>query len=138
MIGVNTSRLYGGGAEVDVTETRRGVLNEAGALVQVEVTQNGQDYSDGRVTFEYSAAIVLDHFKPDHGPLYGGTEVLIFGSNFLNRSSLACRFGTAETAYVYASRWVNESAVVCISPSVLKAGPVNLEVSNSGAGRAAT
>jgi hypothetical protein len=138
MIGVNMSRLYGSGRNIEVYETRKGIQNEKGAIVQVEVTQNGQDYSESGVTFEYSAAIVIDRLDPSRGPLYGGTEVLVWGKNFKNLSSLACRFGTAESAHVYATRFVNTSAVICISPPVLKPGPVELEVSNSGGGKAST
>lgn len=135
-MGVDTSGLSGSGSTVEVEETRKGVMNEGGAIVALEVTQNGQDYSDSRVLFEYSAAMVVEALVPAHGPVYGGTEVLVLGRNFNNRSSLACRFGTAAqpAGHVYATRFLNHSAVLCISPPMLKPGPVALEVSNSGGG----
>lgn len=134
---VDLSGASGSGKAVETTETRKGIMNEQGAIVALEVTQNGADYTSSGLTFEYSAAIVIEALVPPRGPLSGGTEVLVLGRNFNNRSSLACRFGhhrAAARAHVYATRFVNHSAVVCVSPAVLHPGPVVLEVSNNGAG----
>ena len=53
--------------------------------VAVEVSQNNQDYTSSGVTFEYQPIIFVDRILPTHGPLYGGTEIYIFGSNFKTR-----------------------------------------------------
>jgi len=133
LLHANATQLHGSGSTVDVWESRKGVISDGGGVVSVEVTQNGQDYSISGVTFEYSAATHVERLIPDHGPIYGNTEVLVIGKNFRNHSSLACRFGDGEDGYVYASLFINSSAVVCISPPMLKPGPLHVEVSNNGA-----
>ena len=90
---VNTSHLTGTGAEVDVQEVQPGVSYEAGGKVALEVTQNGQDYSDSRVVFEYLPVAQVTSLEPRHGPVYGGTEVLVRGRFFRNSSLLTCQFG---------------------------------------------
>lgn len=135
MLKVEYSGLDGTGVNVELHEERKGVLNQQSGVVTVEVTQNGQDYTDSGVTFEYASKAFITKFLPDHGPIYGGTQVMIIGENFRNTSSLACKFGDEETSIVYATRFITSSAIICISPPSFKSGAVFLDVSNDGGGR---
>lgn len=65
-------------------------------LVKVEVTVNGQDWSDNGVMMEYRPAIMLQDIHPLMGPRRGGTELMIRGSNYRETDLISCHFGTTS------------------------------------------
>lgn len=72
----------------------------------------------------------------------GVAQVLVLGSNFRDSSRLACRFGPAGVnsgTTVPVSRYMNSSAIVCVSPPRLAppgypaAATVTVEATNNAA-----
>ena len=62
--------------------------------VAVEMSQNNQDYTSSGVTFEYQPIIFVDKILPTHGPLYGGTEIYIYGrTSKIRPNCIVIRFG---------------------------------------------
>ena len=84
-------------------------------IVQLEVTQNGQDYSETDFAYEYYGDIVVSHFEPSFGPARGGTEIHIVGTGFLNSTLTMCRFGDDT---LVPARFVNGTEIICLSPYV--------------------
>jgi len=122
---------------VTVTEEREGVPFSAGK-VAVEVSMNsGQDYSASGILFHYLQVIEVEDAVPNHGPVYGGTEVIVAGKNFQNSSSLYCRFGEDANAVVPAVNFINSTHIVCITPPTVTPRIVLLDVSNNGKSQAA-
>ena len=108
--------------------------NEAVGRVAVEVSSNGLDFTNDGVVFEYQKIIKVTRIYPTHGPLYGRTEVYVYGENFRNTSGLYCHFGRDNRgASVPATAFINSSCIKCVSPPVLYVRSVRLEVSNNGA-----
>jgi hypothetical protein len=131
----NGTSIRGLGATVVVTEVQKGLSYDTGGIVAVEVTQNGMDFTDSGVTYEYLPIAEVDSLEPNHGPVYGGTEIIVRGSSFRNSSLLSCRFGDhSRDATVPVARYFNSSAILCVAPPSVYAGEVYVEVSNNGPG----
>jgi len=131
----NFSRIQGNSVNCSVSEVRKGLSNGQGGWVPVEVTQNLQDFSQSGVMFEYRRIVEVHNLVPNHGPAYGGTEIIVVGVNFKNSSSLVCKFGSKNSQFmtVFASFYLNSSAIICVSPaSRFYTGPVAVQVSNNG------
>ena len=62
------------------------VHNTTPGHVAVEVSANGVDYTASDVVFEYQHSITVTQLEPRHGPINGGTEVLVVGTSFANSS----------------------------------------------------
>ncbi|CAM9134493.1 unnamed protein product, partial [Chrysoparadoxa australica] len=129
-LGFDAETLLGSRAEGVVEEGVKGLFRETGSSVPVEVTQNGQDYTGSGIMFEYQSVISVESLEPRHGPVSGGTEVLVRGEGFSQGSKLMCRFGEATAR---ALRFLDSNTIVCAAPAALISGPVAVEVSNNGA-----
>jgi hypothetical protein len=60
---------------------------ELGALIPLEVSMNGVDFTDSGFKFSYYDVPTLYNIWPSLGPEAGGTLIYIFGSNFTNISN---------------------------------------------------
>ena len=72
---------------------------------------------------------------PNHGPIRGGSEVLVLGAGFIPSSLLSCQFGQntfGQQVVVPAAHVLNSSAIICLSPPNLFAQSVSVQVSNNG------
>lgn len=129
----NTSNLTSGW-EIDVREVTAGTDARNGGDVLVSVSMNGQssDYSKQPIIFRYQQTPELRSIVPTHGPVRGGTEIIVYGSNFANSLGLSCRFGLDIAGVVHAAFFFNSSAIVCISPPNRVVGLVDVFVSNNG------
>jgi len=152
LMSVNRDSLFGPGAVTRVREVRKGLSYRAGGTVALEVTQNGQDYSSSGVTYTYLPVAEVQSLEPAHGPVQGGTEVLVRGLGFVNSARLTCRFGASNQgpdtadgvgnharprgrssgADVSAARFFNSTCIICVAPPALRPGQAYLEVSNNG------
>ena len=104
------------GWSVTVNETRRGVAVKEHSSAHLAVSLNGQDYSTSSSVFSYVRTVTVLSIFPTHGPLKGGTEVIIRGSNFIRSSSFSCNFGTSRAYKVPLAHFFNSTAVICITP----------------------
>ena len=78
------------------------------------------------INWMHAGALSVSAIWPRSGVTAGGTNVLVYGSNFVNSVYLRCKFGTsAATAGV----WQSASVVQCVSPAGTGSGA--LEVSNN-------
>lgn len=80
--------------------------------VQVEVTNNGQDYTNSGIVFLYQKDIIVSGITNNHGPSWGGTPVLISGSSFVNTTDLSCRIGHHVSRGVF----LTTEVMMCFSP----------------------
>ena len=96
--------------------------------VCVDVTLNGIEWSDCAAKFAYSAAVSLHSLYPSSGPVGGGTEVTITGTNFeslLVPDALAyCSFGDMRSkVYVRSS-----TEATCTASPLAAAGEVYVQL----------
>lgn len=93
----------------------------------VEVSVNGQDYTNSRVMFEYTADIVIDRIAPPLGPsLNADTVITVFGSGFLDTVELSCYFDSVRSLAL----WTSSSEISCAAPRQTP-HVVSLRVSNN-------
>ena len=103
---------------------------DAAGDVGVAITLNGAQYVAGgaSLTFRYLAPgmVFVSAVSPPLGPLSGGTNVSVFGTNFANLpDSLTCLFGggTVNATFVTASH------LLCASPPAAATGEVLVRMS---------
>ena len=87
----------------------------AAGLYSVSVTQNGQDYEEFRSSFHFHNVLRVDGINPVSGPSRtAGTNVRVFGENFVNTTSLLCRFGSVVVPAIFH----RSSEIHCLSPPI--------------------
>ena len=132
-IQISDASIYPSEYEIIVSTLLQG-SDSATGRVAVEVTSNAVDYTSDGVVFEYQAIVQVTRIYPTHGPLFGRTEVFVYGSNFRNTSGLYCHFGLNNRgSAVPATAYINSSCIKCVTPPVLYVRSVRVEVSNNGA-----
>ncbi len=92
--------------------------------VPVEITLNNREWTDDNTIYYYYHPPFVYFITPKIGPVEGGTEVTITGSNFENTGYVMCKFGTV----LVQGRYINENELRCTSPKVEKPGRVPLGV----------
>jgi len=92
--------------------------------VPVEISLNNREWTDDNVLFYYYHPPFIYYIYPKIGPVSGGTEVRITGSNFADTGYVMCKFGDKYSKGEY----VNENELKCVSPEVEKPGTVGLSV----------
>lgn len=76
LLDVDVSGVVGTHAAAQTKESTKGLSTEIGGVVALEVSQNaGRDYTTSGVTYVYEALVSVRTLVPDHGPIFGGTEV---------------------------------------------------------------
>ena len=94
--------------------------------ITVEITVNGFDYTANGLQFTYYETPEIHDVTPTSGPVTGGTQIAIAGSNFVKTDSLKVRFrtviaegqeGTAECFFV-TGRFVSPSCIECNTPTI--------------------
>lgn len=92
--------------------------------VIVEITLNNQEWTrDGVIFYYYHPPFVFD-VDPRMGPVAGGTEVHVHGSNFEDTGKIRCKFGDVIVPGAY----ININELLCVSPKTDKPGIVPLQV----------
>lgn len=116
----------------EVSETTRGSNPNVEEIVALEVSLNGQDWSSQDTHYSFIQIPRVFNIFPDHGPVRGGTEIIIYGENFVRSSLLSCHFGYNEDMRVSAVHYFNSSVIICISPGSKYLMRVDVVVSNNG------
>ena len=110
-----------------------------------EVSQNGQDYTTSGHVIRFYHVCNVTSISPISGPsTRAGTNVKVYGDNFVNSTSLLCRFGSTyvpatfvHSSMVYCSAPGEENTLDYIQfedyyPQIMKGRLVSFEVSNNG------
>ena len=97
--------------------------------IQVKVAMNGTSISTSSVWFQYLEPISISSISPNKGSIFGGTKVIIHGSNFLESKKLKCRFGNIDTV---SAIYLTSDMLLCESPSHLWAGDIEVEITING------
>jgi hypothetical protein len=95
-------------------------------ILQVEVTNNGQDFSKNEARFLYDD-VQVNSISPISGPIAGGTQIRIRTVNLLQTSTLSCMVGSTKMQMQRASAleaW-------CVTPPTLVEGYVEISVSTN-------
>lgn len=82
-------------------------------LVEIRVANNGADFSLTASEFLYIDDPSLEGVRPAQVLETGQVPVMLKGSNFMNTTTLACRFGSVVVRASFISHWL----VVCMAPS---------------------
>ncbi|CAM9095296.1 unnamed protein product [Chrysoparadoxa australica] len=104
-------------------------INAAPGVVELAISNNGQDWSKTTTEVTIAASPVITNVYPVEGDFQGGTEVSVEGLNLLNTPGLACRFGEAELPV---QRWVSDMLLVCQAPPAAAAAEVPLALTLNG------
>ena len=74
--------------------------------------------------FTYHDIVFISKLLPEFGPIRGDTNIHIVGENFVNSSTLSCRFSFLDTTSnqivnldVKAKQFVSEQEIVCVAPA---------------------
>lgn len=87
----------------------------ASGTYSLEVTQNGQDYTRSGQVFRFYQPCNISSISPISGPSKrAGTNVKVYGENFVNTTSLKCRFGSIDVPVTF----VRSSEILCSSPPI--------------------
>ena len=84
-----------------------------GVECALRVSNNGVHFSSTTRSFVYEKPISMLSVHPSSGPSLGRTPVTVRGLNFVNTTSLTCRFGSSSALATY----VDATKVICFSPS---------------------
>ncbi len=74
--------------------------------------------------FIYVEPCICVDIYPKSGPSLGGTQVVVTGMFFHHAPELSVRFGTQDVS----AEWLNETALLCISPAFALPGDVKISV----------
>lgn len=80
---------------------------------EVQITNDGMHYSNSPVVIEAIAPPYVNSIEPSYGPQSGGTEVTVYGMNFLHDELTFCRFGDVHAQAV---KFVSTSEIACVAP----------------------
>ena len=96
----------------DKTITCRSPPGQPG-LISFEVSTNAVDFSSSEKRFLYYRDVAVSFVRPTRSLATGQIPVFFRGTNFMNSSSLGCRFGENKVRAVF----VSPSLLVCIAPA---------------------
>lgn len=101
---------------VTITQITCRTPTHAAGAYSIEVTQNGQDYTQYGRVFRFYHESIIHRIQPAFGPAnQAGTNVKVCGESFINSTSfLLCRFGTV----VVPATFVDSTEIRCSSPPV--------------------
>ena len=92
--------------------------------VIVEITLNNQEWTrDKNIFYYYHPPFVYD-IEPLMGPVAGGTDVHVHGSNFEDTGAIRCKFGDKTVN----GKYINVNELLCVSPKTDKPGYVPFQV----------
>ena len=90
--------------------------------VEFSISNNRVDFSVADVKYTYIRAAQIHSVQPRSGPISGGTNVTVQGSNFMESDSVFCRFGDK----IVHAEYISASSVSCVSPLVLTPSHVSV------------
>ena len=100
----NTRRLFPGAHYYPMYISR---------LVEVDISNNGQDWTNSGITFLYQKDAVTLKVTPFAGLDTAGTPLFVQGQNFVNSTGLRCRVGPR----VVNATFLSTELVMCFAPA---------------------
>ncbi len=83
-------------------------------LVNVEVSNNNQDFTDSGINYVYQTDAVVVSILPNYGQINANTPIAVSGNNFVNSTLLRCRIGE----YVSTPTFLAPNLVLCFTPEI--------------------
>jgi len=103
--------------------------SHAPGQIDVRISTNGQQFSQSAGVFQYSYHETVYKLSPSLSLQSGGVVVTVLGTNFVNSSSLSCKFGSITRF----AKYINSSAISCVCPATSgSVRSVYVDVSNNG------
>ena len=100
--------------------------------VVISVALNGVQYSDAAGLFRYVSAWTINNIQPRVGQEIGGTLITVYGSNFVDSSSVSCKFGELLVRKPQV-QVLSSTLITCTAPrSILSRYPWETNKSYSG------
>merc|ERR1719163_2280237 len=96
--------------------------------VTVELSSNGQDFTEDGVLFTYEDAVAMMKVIPASGSVGGGTRVVVHGNGYDRTKRLDCLFGSVAVSAAF----VSSTTVMCSSPPVQDPAMVLVSVITHG------
>eukprot|EP00698_Gefionella_okellyi_P014432 TRINITY_DN4005_c0_g1_i5.p1 TRINITY_DN4005_c0_g1~~TRINITY_DN4005_c0_g1_i5.p1 ORF type:complete len:1114 (+),score=261.18 TRINITY_DN4005_c0_g1_i5:484-3825(+) len=103
--------------------------SHSAGTVALELSNNNQDFTSNAVSFTYHADASVTSLNVTRGFIAGGTAIAVYGTDFVSSSRLYCSVNTVRVSATYQS----STQVICVTPAVTSAGPVNVDVTNNNA-----
>lgn len=97
--------------------------------MKIIVDLNGQQYTNNTNYFYFAKLWQVYRTIPSLSPMTGGVSVTVIGPYFRSSTRLNCKFGDSYASYV---SYINNTAIVCRTPSMEMASLVAVEVSLDG------
>lgn len=104
------------------------VLEPSGRALQVYVAVGDADFEPSGFWVTYLPQVIIDSIEPTSVDETGGHSITIYGRNFPDVPTLACRFAGRGVA---PALWVSSTTVRCMTPA-LPQGSILLELTFNG------
>ena len=101
--------------------------------VELFLSVNNIDFMSTGMTFFYGQSLDLGFLTPVRGPVRGGTEIMVTGTQFPAGEDLFCNFideRDNSTTTVAKATWVSRSTLLCLTPVVTEPHTVSVHVMN--------
>lgn len=83
-------------------------------LVNVEISNNNQDFTDSGINFLYQIDATVESVLPNVGQVNTITPIVVKGTNFVNSTLLRCRIGE----YISTPTFLAPDLVLCFTPRI--------------------
>ena len=110
---------------VSDTEVTCVTLSETVGVYDLDMTQNGQDWTSSHVPFEFQALPVGTSVSPASGPTDGETYMTVVGTSFINSAAMSCKF--VQPNVLVTATFHSSTQIVCVTPPTA-AGTVDIEL----------
>ena len=106
------------------------------AIVGVDLSLNGQDFSDDDVPYYFYKPPKIYDMEPREGPTRGGTDVHIYASEFKKNKHLLCIWNLHTGRIRNRGILISDTEIECRSPpSLNNPGPVTIQITYEEDGR---
>jgi alpha-tubulin suppressor-like RCC1 family protein len=114
-------------SKVTLQDNAGNLLNQQDA--SVEVTLNGDQYSDSKVKINFVRLWSISSIDPEVGSITGGMLVTLRGPYFRATSVMKCLFGTQSSTFISV---LSQTVVICRAPSFTVCGDTNVSLTLDG------
>ena len=97
---------------------------------QLQISQNGYDFSEESLTFEYRAPVQIHTVLPPKGPTNGGTPVYVTGDGFDSRAAALHYMSCSFSNVIVLAELVDQHTIRCWTRSA-PPGLVSVEVTTN-------